>query len=139
MQNNKTTAIPLKDDATVKNLLKRMPEEVQQSFTDEQLAHLKVALATRGWGKHAIDVRSTIKLFGHRYYYVFIAGRNRRELTRAEKHLSLLLKTALLSGFLFLSMILGLLVLYLIKSALGIDLLPNYSFGIWSWFKSLFA
>jgi hypothetical protein len=28
--------------------------------------------------------------------------------------------------------------LYLLKSALGIDLFPNHSLGIWSWFKSSF-
>lgn len=139
MQASKQTTMPLRDDATIKNLLARMPHEVQQSFTDDQLAHLKVALATRGWGKHALDIRSTIKFFGHRYYYVLIAGRNRRELTRAEKRFSLLAKTALVSGFLCISMVLGLLVLYLVKSALGIDLFPNYSLGIWSWFKSVFA
>ena len=29
----------------------------------------------------------------------------------------------------------GLLVLYLIKSALGINLFEDFSLGIWSWFK----
>jgi hypothetical protein len=34
-------------------------------------------------------------------------------------------------------MLAGLLLLYLVKSALGIDLFDGYSFGIWHWFKSL--
>lgn len=29
----------------------------------------------------------------------------------------------------------GVLVLYLIKSALGIDLIPSFSFGVWGWFQ----
>jgi|TARA_R110000851_G_scaffold90253_4_gene197037 hypothetical protein len=35
----------------------------------------------------------------------------------------------------FASMLLGLLVLYIIKSALGIDLFPDTSLGIWDQFK----
>jgi hypothetical protein len=26
-------------------------------------------------------------------------------------------------------------VLYLVKSALGIDLIPGFSFGVWGWFQ----
>ena len=32
----------------------------------------------------------------------------------------------------------GILVLYLIKSALGIDLIPGFSFGVWDWFNEEF-
>jgi hypothetical protein len=32
----------------------------------------------------------------------------------------------------------GILVLYLIKSALGIDLIPGFSFGVWGWFQDEF-
>jgi hypothetical protein len=31
----------------------------------------------------------------------------------------------------------GILVLYLVKSALGINLIEGFSFGIWDWFKGL--
>ena len=28
--------------------------------------------------------------------------------------------------------------LYLIKSAMGIDVFPHFSFGVWDWFKKVF-
>lgn len=125
----------LREDPTLISLLSRMPESVQHSFTEEQLANLRIALGARSWGKHKIDFRSTISFFSYRYYYVFVAGRNRRELSRAEKRRNLLIQSLFMTGFLTFCSLMGLLVLYLIKSALGIDLFPNFSLGIWSWFK----
>jgi len=129
----------LKRDSGLKKLLERMPIEVQDSFTEEQLANLKIAVSARSWGKHAVDFRSTIKFFRYRYYYVFVAGRNLRELSRAEKRLNLLVQACFLTIFLSFCAALGVLVLYLVKSALGIDIFPNFSFGVWDWFKSLFS
>ena len=135
VKENKQARDALKNEPALQNLLSRMPSSVQESFTEEQLVNLKVALGARSWGKHAIDFRSTISFFSYRYYYVFVAGRNRREMTRAEKARGLFIQSVLLTVFLSFSALLGLLVLYLIKSAMGIDLFPNFSLGIWSWFK----
>ncbi|MCP3667405.1 MAG: hypothetical protein GY696_33745 [Gammaproteobacteria bacterium] len=44
----------------------------------------------------------------------------------------------LLAGFISFSILMGLLVRYLVKSALGIDLIPGFSLGIWGGFKALF-
>lgn len=124
----------------IKKLLSRMPEEVANSFTDQQLTHLLTAVGSRSWGKHKVDLRGTFKLpfYQWRFYYVFLAGRNYRELSRKEKRMSLLIATIISTLFLMFSATLGLLVLYLIKSALGIDLFPGFSLGIWGWFKSSF-
>lgn len=43
-----------------------------------------------------------------------------------------------LSVFLLFSAALGILLLYLVKSALGIDLIPGFSFGVWGWFQHSF-
>lgn len=124
----------------IKKLLSRMPEHVASSFTDEQLTHLLTAVGSRSWGKHKVDFRGTFKLpfYQWRYYYVLLAGRNYRELSRKERRMSLLITTVISTLFLMFSAVLGLLVLYLIKSALGIDLFPGFSLGIWGWFKSSF-
>jgi hypothetical protein len=121
-------------------LLSRMPEEVAASFTDEQLTHLLTAVGSRGWGKHKVDFRGTFKLpfYQWRYYYVLLAGKNYRELSRQEKRMSLVITAVASSLFLMFSAGLGLLVLYLIKSALGIDIFPEFSLGIWGWFKETF-
>jgi hypothetical protein len=124
----------------ITKLLSRMPEEVASSFTDEQLTHLLTAVGSRGWGKHKVDFRGTFKLpfYQWRYYYVLLAGKNHRELSRKEKRMSLVITATLSSIFIIFSAGLGLLVLYLIKSALGIDLFPGFSLGIWGWFKETF-
>lgn len=127
----------IKQDPFVQNLLERIPEDLHDSFTDEQLIHLKVALGARSWGNHKIDLRGTVKLLRWRYYYVFLAGRNRRELSSRERNISRLLQAGIFSLFLCFCTGLGILILYLLKSAAGIDLIPGFSFGVWGWFKSL--
>ncbi|MDC7715697.1 hypothetical protein PQU95_00495 [Vogesella sp. DC21W] len=135
------TTLPPSDirrDPSIQHLLGRMPQDVADTFTEAQLASLRLALGARSWGRHAVDIRGTVVFWRWRYYYVFLLGRNRRELTRREKQLSLLLQAVFLSVLLLVSTLLGLLVLYLVKSALGIDLFPGFSLGIWSWFKQQF-
>ncbi len=126
------------DQPAIKNLLSRMPTPVANSFSDEQLTHLLTAVGSRSWGKHKIDLRGTFKLpfYQWRFYYVVLAGKNYRELSRKEKRMSILITSIVSALFLIFSASLGLLLLYLVKSALGIDLFPNFSLGIWDWFKN---
>ena len=42
----------IRDEAAIKNLLQRLPDDVAATFTDNQLAALHVALSGRTWGKH---------------------------------------------------------------------------------------
>ena len=135
---NTTARNELINDTGLRKLLERMPKRIQDSFTEEQLANIKIATGARTWGNHAIDVRSTMKFFRYRYYYVFVAGRNRRELSARERRIGLLMQASILAMFLTFSAILGVLVLYLVKSAAGIDIFPHFSFGVWGWFKASF-
>ncbi|TMO76250.1 3-phosphoshikimate 1-carboxyvinyltransferase [Pseudoalteromonas sp. S3776] len=128
----------IKADPAVRSLLDRMPDDVQDSFTEDQLAHLKVAIGARQWGKHTVDCRGVIKFFKYRYYFVVLAGRNRRELSEKEKKIAAVSQAITVSLFSFIVISIFLLVVYLVKSALGIDIFSNYSFGVWSWFKELF-
>lgn len=117
-----------------------MSVDQAESFTDEQLFSIRNALGARSWGNHRIDWRGTlaVPLVPWRAYFVILAGRNRRQLSAREQHISTLMLTALIAGFLVLCALVGLLSLYLVKSALGIDLFPHFSLGIWSWFQSEF-
>ncbi|GGF67628.1 3-phosphoshikimate 1-carboxyvinyltransferase [Alteromonas lipolytica] len=126
-------------DPALKSLLERMPPEVANSFTEEQLSHLHSALGARSWKKHSLDIRSTfpIPFAKSRVYFVLLMGRNRRELTRREKQISAITFALFVAVFIGFSTLFGLLVLYLIKSALGIDIFKGYSFGVWKWFKEL--
>ncbi|MDC9525400.1 3-phosphoshikimate 1-carboxyvinyltransferase [Pseudoalteromonas sp. Angola-30] len=126
-------------DPAVRSLLNRMPEEVQESFTEEQLVHLKIAIGARQWGRHSIDSRGVVKFFKYRYYFVFLAGRNRRELNENEKKVAWIFQVVFISILTLIFIIVMALILYLIKSALGINLFDDFSLGIWHSFKSLFV
>lgn len=128
-----------KDDPAIQRLLKRMPESVANSFSTEHLFALREAIGVRGGRIHGIDFRPTLKLpfLPWSIYLVFLMGSNRRTLTDKEQYLAVL---ALLLVFsLFTICLLGfvLLILYLLKSALGIDVFAGHSLGIWDWFKEL--
>ena len=133
-----TNSQPIQADPVITKLLDKVPADMRGSFTDEQLLALKIALGGRTWGAHAVDARWTLKWWRWQYYFVFLAGRNRRVLTDREIRIQRLSMALFLTVFLLFSAAVGILVLYLVKSALGIDLIPGYSFGVWDWFKAEF-
>jgi len=128
-------ATSLELDPFVIGLKQRLPEELRESFSDEQLQGLRSALATRSWARHKLDLRGTFNLWRTQYYFVVVAGRNKRSLSRAQQKLSLAAKAGAITVFLFFSELLGLVLLYVLESALGIDLLPGHSLGLWDWLK----
>lgn len=128
-------ATSLELDPFVIGLKQRLPEELRESFSDEQLQGLRSALATRSWARHKVDLRGTFNIWRTQFYFVVVAGRNKRSLSRAQQKLSLAAKAGAITVFLFFSVLLGLVLLYVLKSALGIDLLPGHSLGLWDWLK----
>lgn len=132
------SARSIQADPVITKLLDKVPFEMRASFSDEQLLALKVALGGRTWGAHAIDARWTLKWWRWQYYFVFLAGRNRRTLSARERQVQRLSMAIVLTVFLLVSAAVGILVLYLVKSALGIDLIPGFSWGVWDWFKKEF-
>lgn len=133
-----TTFQAIRDDAFVQGLLAKLPAQTAATFSDKQLVALKAALGGRSSETHAVDVRSTLSFWHWHYYFVFLAGRNRRALTRREREIRRLALATLLLVLLSVSTLVGILVLYLIKSAMGINLIPEFSFGVWGWFKREF-
>ncbi|CZF80311.1 hypothetical protein GCE9029_01994 [Grimontia celer] len=123
-------------DPFIRAFLDKTPKDIAESFTDAQLLQLKLMFGTRAKAQHAVDFRPIIGGFGWNYYLVFLFGRNRRELTRAEQRAASAGRVvALLVGsFVLFSIVIT--SLYLLKSFLGIDLLPNFSLGLWSWLNS---
>ncbi len=122
-------------DPVITKLLNKVPADMRGSFSAEQLLALKIALGGRTWGAHAVDARWTLKWWRWQYYFVFLAGRNRRVLTSREQTIQRLAMATFLAAFFTFSALVGILVLYLVKSALGIDLIPGFSFGVWGWFQ----
>lgn len=129
----------IKKDPAIRSLLNRMPESVQNSFSEEQLLHLKIAIGARQWGRHAMDFRGVVKLFKYRYYYVLLAGRNRRELSESEEKVAWFLQILFISLITLVTIVILMLIVYVIKSALGINILENYSFGLWDSIIKLFG
>ena len=126
---------PIHTDTLIVKLLEKVPADMRDSFSVDQLVALKVALGGRTWGAHALDLRWTLKLWRWQYYFVVLAGRNRRTLSERERQVQRLSMAVFLTAFLLMSTAVGLVVLYLVKSALGIDLLPGFSLGLWGWFQ----
>ena len=131
-----TNSQPIQTDPVITKLLDKVPADMRGSFTDEQLLALKVALGGRTWGAHAVDARWTLKWWRWQYYFVVLAGRNRRVLTDRERRVERLSNAIGMAVVLTFVGSFVLLVLYLIKSALGIDLIDGFSLGIWDWFKT---
>jgi hypothetical protein len=129
------SAPPIQADPVITKLLDKVPADMRSSFSSEQLLALKIALGGRTWGAHAEDARWTLKWWRWQYYFVFLAGRNRRVLTDREQTIQRMAMAMFLAVFLIFSTVVGVLVLYLMKSALGIDLIPGFSFGVWGWFQ----
>ena len=127
----------IRNDPFITEMMQRLPSSERNSFSDGQLVSLKTAFGARTWGIHPVDLRWTIKLWRKRYYFVFVAGVNRRPLSRRQQELARVGKAFLMTGVFGFAMLLGLLFLYLLKSAAGIDLDPDSSLEIWDWFKEL--
>ena len=89
----------LRDEPFVRSLLEKLPSGARDSFSDEQLLALKVALGGRAWGVHAVDWRWTLKLWHWHYYFVLLAGRNRRDLSRREREIARIALALFLAGF----------------------------------------
>ena len=125
----------IRNDPFVKGMLNRLPLSERSEFTDHQLMRLRETFAAGSWKTHPVDLRWTLSFWKKRYYFVFLAGVNKRPLSRNEHELARTGKALLLAGALLFSVLVGLLILYLVKSAAGINLFPGFSLGIWDWFQ----
>ncbi len=114
------------------NPLDRLPGELLDSLTPDQRRALEQALR-RPWRRHAVDIRHSFGFWRWRWYFVIIAGRDRRQLTRRQERFFSAAEFGFWLGYLGFSLLLGLLALYMIKSALGIDLFPDHHLGVWTW------
>lgn len=108
-------------------IMAQMPLAVRQTFSHEQLAALAHAtLPTTA--RHAIDYRISVPFFGRRYYLAILAGRERRSLERLLREGQAILSrammfyTAAIVSLAGISVVTGLVVFYLAKSLIGVDL-----------------
>ncbi|WJG23677.1 hypothetical protein [Vibrio furnissii] len=130
---------PVKENKTVTQFYHALDKQVAAELTDTQKQAIEHAIKSVGLvHRHGVDVRKSLPWFGKRYYLVLLMGRDRRhQLRPSESKWANFVVTSLMIVGLLALLGLSFLALYLIKSAMGIDIFPNYSLGIWDWFKGL--
>lgn len=114
----------------------RIPAAVRSSLSEEQLNAVRKAIVQQsGPGHHKVDIRVTLPLFFRKYYFAFFFGRDRRRSTVNNEKSRIentprLVKSILIFGSMSIFFFgLGLTVLtclYLLKNALGVDLIPGF-------------
>lgn len=113
-------------------LFAHTPAGFSATFTDDQIAGLNAALLDADTRYHAIDYRTSISFFGIPFYVTFLMGRERRSRERlAMEGQTQIHRVALAHIILTLVIAMSCVaavacVLYLVKSALGIDLFDGH-------------
>lgn len=135
-----TAARNVRRDVFVERFLQRVPEDLADSFSDRQLMAVKTAFGARARGAHPVDIRLNLNFWLWRGYLVVLAGPERRSADRlaAERSrfpLITLGNTVFALGLGLAALCAAFVILYIVKSALGINLLPNYSLGLWGALK----
>ena len=119
-------------DAYTHAVIQRINPEIRASLTPAQLSAIEAAIEGGHQRKeHPIDVRLGMPLFFVRYYFVFLVGRDRRlgtQRAEAKRQHDISISGILLFLIVGLSPIILLIIfiLYALKWALGIDLLPDF-------------
>ncbi len=113
-------------------IMARIPLDSRRTFTPDQLMALSLASVPVN-SKHVIDYRVSVPFFGRRFYLTLLAGREQRSKARlaAEMQLaSVQIKNrnpVILALMFTLAIFAGVTGLYIIKSALGVDMFEGDS------------
>jgi hypothetical protein len=126
---------PVDDEAFIRHFKSMMPADVASSFDDTQIKAITAVFGTRRWRQHAVDRRLVIPFFGRNFYLVALAGGEQRSAKRRLRdRLVYPIATfgnGLFAALFFITVLSSVFaVLYVLKSFLGINLLPNTSLGI---------
>tara|TARA_R110002167_G_scaffold24436_4_gene85939 strand:- start:11 stop:439 length:429 start_codon:yes stop_codon:yes gene_type:complete len=131
------------NDPFLERFFARIPRELVTSFSDDQLLAIKQAFAEDMTRTHSLDFRISVPLLLGRFYFVAVAGperrtkaRRRRERTRRPPRR--LFNTLFSLSLLAITLLALLGAAYTLKSAFGINLLPDTSLGLWTEIKTQF-
>lgn len=126
---------PVRNKPNIQYLLKRSPSWAVDIFTEERLKQITLSLAGGRWGRHKLNIRRTVFVFTSRSYFVLLNEKNKRGTTLAQRTISKFSLSVLLLFVTLACSLSGLLLLYILKSWLGINLFQNFSLGIWDLIK----
>ncbi len=135
-----SAAAAVADDPFFARFFDRISAAERDSFDADQLAAIKRAFGAQMRGVHRVDIRASLPLPFWPCYLVILMGPERRSATRLAKEatespLFSLGNLIFLAGLTPLLLLAGLVFAYLLKSLLGIDLLPGTSLGLWATVK----
>jgi len=71
-------------DPFLQQMFARMSPGAKFLFTPAQIDEIKKAFSARSHKCHALDLRHSISLFGKSYYFVVLAGQERRCVPRTD-------------------------------------------------------
>lgn len=105
------------------------------TLTPEQQKGIEEAVITANLAsRHPVDFRRSFPFLHRRYFVVFLLGKDVRKRARETSTIGRIFSTVgIMLGVLF-CILSVLLALYMIKSALGIDVFNHFHVGIWGWY-----
>jgi hypothetical protein len=115
-----------------------LDQEVETSLTPEQKRGIEQALIhTNLATRHRFDFRHSFPFLHRRYFVVFLFGRDLRKVSRESTLVGRIFTTLIITFAVLFCLLSVMLALYMLKSALGIDVFTNFHVGIWTWFMDL--
>lgn len=125
-------------DLVVERFYSALDPETEASLTPEQKRGIEQALVRSSLAsRHRIDFRHSFPFLHRRYFVVFLCGRDLRKIPRESTLLGRIFSTLAITIAVLFAILAVLLALYMLKSALGIDMFKNFHVGIWTWFVNL--
>ncbi len=76
------TLVSTTDDGQIAAIVNSLPENERAIFSERHLEALREACAKLKWSDHPINVRLSIPTFSSRYYFLMVAGPERRSAER---------------------------------------------------------
>ncbi|WP_417455063.1 hypothetical protein [Kiloniella sp.] len=70
------------EDPFIKHYFSRIDPDIAASFSNDQKHAIKQMFGARGYAKHPVEVRRSIPFGKHRFYLIFLLGRERRAYER---------------------------------------------------------
>lgn len=115
-----------------------MDPKIAQTLTAEQKESIEQSLLTTTLvSRHPVDIRRSFSFLRRRYFLVFLLGHDHRKSARETSTVGRVVSTIGITLGIVFCILSVLLMLYMIKSALGIDVFKNFHVGIWDWFLKL--
>lgn len=122
-------------DPHIEEILGRVPGKVARTFTPEQWEGVREALRqTSRLPRHLMHLRFILPFYFLRLYCIVIVGKDRRQrvehiLFERRRYASILIGALALAAIFAILVLSALAMLYIIKSASGVDLVPGAHFG----------